>query len=638
MPLPRTAEHARRGHGARERVGIRARTGFGRTAAAGRQRSRAVVAQHDAVASVHQHLGLAAGGKHETHVQARVTERDATDERRVRVAHVHERVVARSDREPRRIARVDLGVDELPRVRAFPQVERVAVGQPQPTLRLVLARRRRRRDARDRRRAQGSLGELVDRVRELIVQQRLPRRGDEPADDHARAVSRFDRRDDPQGAPIGRHVDARDRNDAVDALGRSVLPPPVVVVLRDRDVVGRHGRADRQRFGQLDREPVLLQAHVAHLEGRATGPAHARDPVPRRESAPTAVRETEEQRSVRCEQTADRGADVATNDHHGALVLAADLLEVGAHHEPVRELRQDQLILVGPERAVPRRGAHVAGRARPTVRDPTRGRRARHVDGVREARLGPGLLVRVGPHERRRCAVEPPFAHVFQRTHGHPVALVVGDEQVPQRIRADAARRAEAARERRQRAVRGDLHDPATPRRERASVPPLGFGEPQVERDVEVPLRVARQAERELVVVARDTPRVADRVDRVAATVVIGVAQARQLGALQDVHVVALHGETEPFLQSLAEQAEARVARVLRERILDDPHLSAARARDESSVGEESEAADFQDGPVRRLESIDGVVGGFTRRRDHRRRVRSALREGDEHGVDQGHW
>src|SRR5678815_5338736 len=94
---------------------------------------------------------------------------------------------------------------------------------------------------------------------------------------------------------------------------------------------------------------------------------------------------------------------------------------------------------------------------------------------------------------------------------------------------------------------------------------------------VEVALVVARQSVGELVVVAGIAPTLRDRVDVVARTVVVLVDEPRKLTALQHEDLAVDDFEAEAFVQALAEKMEMRVLGILRERIVDDPHLSTAR-------------------------------------------------------------
>ena len=148
---------------------------------------------------------------------------------------------------------------------------------------------------------------------------------------------------------------------------------------------------------------------------------------------------------------------------------------------------------------------------------------------------GVALEVRV-PLERRRVAVEGVPADVVQGRGAHPLALVVGDEEVAIRGHAEAVRRTESFAPRDELALGRDLETPAEILARTAHAN-AGDGAP------EVALLVAHGAEDVGVLAAGDAAVLVEGLEEVGLAIAVGVGDARQLGALHDEDFSGLAGE-----------------------------------------------------------------------------------------------
>src|SRR5262249_26942037 len=220
-------------------------------------------------------------------------------------------------------------------------------------------------------------------------------------------------------------------------------------------------------------------------------------------------------------ESVDAALEAAAEREARPLVLAVHLLQVDAHDVGLVLVADEALAGEGAELAaggvphrLPERLAHAA------VGEPHHRRRVR-----RQAAGAAGTLLAVVEHaavvrlrggrgERRLLDPAQPgggagivaFADVLELARRHPLALVVGVEQVAVRAGGDAGGRAQAGGEGLEFALRRDLDAPAAPGR-------LGLvaaAEADVERHEEVALLVAGRAEGELVVIAGHAPPVAD--------------------------------------------------------------------------------------------------------------------------------
>lgn len=222
-----------------------------------------------------------------------------------------------------------------------------------------------------------------------------------------------------------------------------------------------------------------------------------------------------------------------------------------------------------------------------------------------------GGAVVVGPVEALGVPVEAALLDVIDRARGHPVALVVGDEDPVLAVHRHAVGAADAAGPGGDRAVRRDPQDPPAVGGRRAAVPPLGVAEADVQPHPPVALAVPREAEGELVVVARHAPVAGDGLDHVAAAVAVRVQELRDLAALDDMDLVVLDVQAEALPEALVEEGQLRGLEVGAEGFLDDPDLAAAGADDEPAVGEKVHASDLEGAAVRGLEVLEGVGVGL---------------------------
>src|SRR5262249_13085422 len=129
----------------------------------------------------------------------------------------------------------------------------------------------------------------------------------------------------------------------------------------------------------------------------------------------------------------------------------------------------------------------------------------RRLRGLAEV-AGLGLAV---PAEAVGVAVEAADDDLLERTGAVPRALVVGEEDVAVGVEADAPRRAHAAGDRHELALRRQLHGPAAELAAAVERPR------QAEGDVQLALPVEARAEGVLVVVAVDLPALGDDLEGV---------------------------------------------------------------------------------------------------------------------------
>src|SRR5262245_36906767 len=114
-------------------------------------------------------------------------------------------------------------------------------------------------------------------------------------------------------------------------------------------------------------------------------------------------------------------------------------------------------------------------------------------------------------------------SQMTQLARRDPFALIVAIKQIAVRAKIHSVRRTQPRCEWRQISVRRDLHTPTTPRHLRL----VTTAEADVQRHVEIARRVARRAERELVVIARQAPAIAYRAELVRDVISVGVTDSR---------------------------------------------------------------------------------------------------------------
>ena len=126
-----------------------------------------------------------------------------------------------------------------------------------------------------------------------------------------------------------------------------------------------------------------------------------------------------------------------------------------------------------------------------------------------------------------------------------------------------------------------------------------------VEGDPEVAFLVDAGSESILVVVATETPVIADRLDHICTAIAILIAQPTQLTALDGVEPVVVPLETQRFLETIAEEGEFWRFTV---GVLYLPDVAAAGADvDDSFTGTGHQTADFQKDPFR-SRNVDHLV------------------------------
>ena len=292
------------------------------------------VAESDCVATHQQDTGDTTFREHELHVHLAVAERGLRHVVRRRVAgRVRERVDPLRHLQLRRVVRVELRVHELPALE-LPAVGRVAVGQPQPALLVALAGGRWRHDLGHLVPCALAERQLVHGVRHLVVQERRAVRGRELDELQTRHLAGGEVRREYDEARAVR-LEVRLHRDVLRvALGRAVLPPVVVVVLRQPHVPRIPARGDGlcEAHAEAWREADTLarvgrvltdDLDAGDLHRRLAGPAQARDAVRRGEPAPAAVGHAGEERPVVTEGDAHARADAVAERDHPALHDAA---------------------------------------------------------------------------------------------------------------------------------------------------------------------------------------------------------------------------------------------------------------------------------------------------------------------------
>src|SRR6478609_6930479 len=153
--------------------------------------------------------------------------------------------------------------------------------------------------------------------------------------------------------------------------------------------------------------------------------------------------------------------------------------------------------------------------------------------------------------------LEVALLHLADPARADPVALVLGVEQIAIEIEAEARRRAEAGRPRRDRAVVADLQHPAAPLHEA-----LAVADPrEIQRDEHLSLGREHGTERVLVVVPRQRPR-RDGLVAIGLSIAIRVAQASELAPLRRVQRAIAIREAERLVQSLGKSGVVRLAAV----------------------------------------------------------------------------
>src|SRR5262249_9627621 len=102
-----------------------------------------------------------------------------------------------------------------------------------------------------------------------------------------------------------------------------------------------------------------------------------------------------------------------------------------------------------------------------------------------------------------------------------------------------------------------------------------------------------------------------ERLELVRVPVAVGVAQARELAALNGVDPAVVDEQPERLLQALEPLREADALAVCRVRVAEQPDLAAAAAHGRLAVGEERDAADLEDHVLRRLDADHGIEVGL---------------------------
>ena len=362
--------------------------------------------------------------------------------------------------------------------------------------------------------------QLVDGVRELIMEQRPSIAAAHIGEHHARHPTGLDLGcTNAHACAVVTALHLRNLHPVRVALGGTILPEPVVAIQLDGHLRRLQGLCERSIESQ--REAIVLRGNLDDLKRCFRRATHTRQAVARRQTTPTAVGQPQEQRALISKKRAHCRAHIRAHHEDGALPDVLYLFEIRAQHHAVGQFRQDHLLA---PRCEPLGGHdHVAGGTRPLVWHPQSGAHPRHIYGRRDARYcarGSEILT---PFQTRWRSVKAALLDDNQRADRNPVALVVRDQQGALGPEANARRTAEARRPRLHDTIRADAGHPTAVRSQRASMPPLGVGEAQIQRDPEVAIAVDRQTERELMVILGYTPIVAQRAHLVATTVSVGV-------------------------------------------------------------------------------------------------------------------
>ena len=168
-----------------------------------------------------------------------------------------------------------------------------------------------------------------------------------------------------------------------------------------------------------------------------------------------------------------------------------------------------------------------------------------------------------------------------------PRALVIGIKNFTFVIKADAAGAADAAGGGNHLALFIHAHAPAA------------IGRVAVERTGEaqhhphVAVLVELRTKRVFVIIAGDSPAVADRLEDIAAAVAVFVLDARDFAALRGVEPAVVPVDANRLVQAARVKFQLHVVR-LAERIADGKNIAAPRADRKFAVGQHREAAGLQ--------------------------------------------
>ena len=256
-----------------------------------------------------------------------------------------------------------------------------------------------------------------------------------------------------------------------------------------------------------------------------------------------------------------------------------------------------------PRRALPHKIVGEDDNRRAVLRDPLHLLRPPAAT-LRLGRLRPHLRREVIPLEPARMTDELPRPQFLERTRAVPRPLVVGVEDLAGAVEANPAGGPDAGGGGDRAAVGSDAHRPAAKRHLAGKAPR------QTEHDPQIPLGVELRSEGILVVVARHSPAIGDRLDFVRFAVAVGVLEPAHLRPLRRIEPVILPGQAQHFVEPVG---EARPGRLLPGRVADDPDLPPPAGDGDLVVGEPFERPHFKKGIGGDFQLLDGIEVGFGR-------------------------
>ena len=211
--------------------------------------------------------------------------------------------------------------------------------------------------------------------------------------------------------------------------------------------------------------------------------------------------------------------------------------------------------------------------------------------------------------ERGGMPVEAPLDDMVDRRSRHPISLAIHDEKFVLVIHSDAHRRAKAARERMKLAIGRDLHRPASIGRAHArhdAALDSAAAVAQIQREVEIALRVPDQTVGELMVVAVETPVAIDAVVKVRDAIAILIHQFRKFRALHDKDMAGLviDKDSERLLQAAREDFPVTAAAVFFPR----PHIAIPRAGVNGAVVREGDSARLECHALGRFHRFNSIA------------------------------
>ena len=236
---------------------------------------------------------------------------------------------------------------------------------------------------------------------------------------------------------------------------------------------------------------------------------------------------------------------------------------------------------------------------------------------------------------RRRMTMKPALHHMMQRGGLVPVTLIVRIENLVGLIDRDASRRTHAHRERHKFPLRRNLKGPppvlcraAHLGIVHASLVPFVAARPTrpteggVQRAIEITFRITHRTKGIFVIIIREPPSGVHGLIQVSHTVLVGVHQLGQLGALHHIHVLAfrINPKAQRFVQTIGVQLPLAVGSV------EFPNLAFARANEKRGVIQKCHTANTKRDAFRDEDGVHLIPGGL----DHRTRRRhgTGQREG----------